>query len=169
MKEVFILLPPFMFATVVGVAISSPLILYGRKRGWFKDELISKRQFEEKLDEAFHGRTPLTDDEFYEAFFAKQGILKEIPLAVKRIFEEQFGADFSRIHDDDDFSKELRFIWNYDSLVDVAIVIAIEEEFGIKVSDAEATEMKTIKAIVETVWAKKSHRREATSPSVPSP
>ena len=168
MNEMFILLTPLVFASVVGLAISIPLILYGRKHDWFKNELITKRQFEAKLDEAFHGRVPLTSDQFYDVFFAKQGIPKEIPLAVKRIFEEQFGTDFSRINDEDDFSKEFSFIWNYDSMVDVEIVVAIEEEFGIKVSDAEATEMKTIKAIVETVWKKRSQHGDAPNPHSPS-
>jgi len=169
-NDLFILLMPLAFAIGMGLVISIPLIQYGRKHDWFKNELITKRQFEAKLDEAFHGRAPLSDEQFYEAYFAKQGIPKEIPLSVKRIFEEHFGTDFSRLSDDDDFSKELSFIWNYDSMVDVEIVIAIEDEFGIKVTDAEATEMKTIKAIVETIWKKKSQQSDTPnhrSPSAP--
>lgn len=168
MNEPFILLTPLTFAIVAGLAISIPLIRYGRTHGWFTSERITKRQLEEKLDEAFHGRDPLTNDQFYEAYFVKQGVPKEIPLAVKRIFEEHFGTDFSRLSDDDDFSKELRFIWDYDSMVDVEIVIALEEEFGIKVSDAEATEMKTIKAIVKTIWEKTSRQSETLSPHSPT-
>jgi acyl carrier protein len=148
----------------MGLVISIPLIQYGRKHDWFKNELITKRQLEAKLDEAFHGRAPLSGEQFYDAYFAKQGIPKEIPLNVKRIFEEHFGTDFSRLNDDDDFSKELSFIWNYDSMVDVEIVIAIENEFGIKVTDSEATEMKTIKAIVETIWKKKSQQSDTPNP-----
>lgn len=157
-NEQFILLTPLAFAIIMGLAISIPLVRYGRKHDWFTNGLITKRQLEAKLDEAFHERAPLSNEQFYEAYFAKQGIPKEIPLAVKRIFEEHFGADFSRLRDDDDFSKELSFIWNYDSMVDVEIVIAIEDEFGIKVPDAEAAEMKTIKTIVETIWNKKSQQ-----------
>lgn len=168
MNELFILLMPIAFATLVGLAISIPLIRCGRMHGWFTNELITKRQLEAKLDEAFHGRDPLNGEQFYEAYFAKRGIPKEIPLSVKRIFEEHFGTDFSRLSDDDDFSKELSFIWNYDSMVDVEIVIAIEEEFGIKVSDAEATEMKTIKAIVETIWKKKTQQRDTPNHHSPS-
>lgn len=163
MNEPFILLTPLAFATAAGLAISIPLIRYGRTHGWFTNVLITQRELETKLEEAFQGREPLTNEAFYEAYFARQGIPKEIPLAVKRIFEEHFGTDFSRLSDDDDFSKELRFIWDYDSMADVEIVIALEEEFDIKLSDAEAASMTSINAIVDTIWKKKTQQSDTSN------
>jgi acyl carrier protein len=139
-----------LLSILVGLAISIPLIIFGRKYGWSDGgHIITRKQFEAKVEEAFRGRPPLDPDEYYEAYFAKLGIPKDIPARVRRIFEEQFEADFSRMKDDDDFSKD------YDSMVDVEIVLALEDEFGIKISDKEAAEMKTIRAIVDAILKKK--------------
>jgi acyl carrier protein len=151
-----ILILPVSLSILVGLAIGIPLIRFGRKHGWSEYLFITHKQFLAKCEAAFHGRTPLTPDEYYEAYFGKSGIPKEIPVRVRRIFEEHFDADFSRLKDDDDFTKELSFFWDYDSFVDVEIVLALEEEFGIEISDKEATEMKSVRAIVETIWKKKA-------------
>ena len=45
-------------------------------------------------------------------------------------------------------------IWDLDSMADVEIVIALEEQFDIKVTDEEAAAMKTIRKVVEVVWSK---------------
>ncbi len=140
---------------LVGLAISLPMIWFGRKHGAFEDKyIISRKEFEAKMEEAFHGRPSLSPDEYYKAYFAKLGIPKDIPIRVRRIFEESFEADFSRLKDDDDFSKELRFFWDYDSMIDVEIVVSLEKEFKVDISDEEAAQMKTIRSIIETIWNK---------------
>ena len=56
--------------------------------------------------------------------------------------------------DTDDFSKELAFFWDIDSLADVEIVQALEQEFHVTITDAEAVAMKTLRDIVLGVHAK---------------
>lgn len=156
MNDLLPVLVPFALSILAGLAISIPLIKFARTHEWFEDgHIITRKQFELELEHAFKGREPLSPEQYYEAYFAKQGIPKEIPIRVRCIFEEHFEADFSRMKDDDDFSKELRFFWDYDSMNDVEIVIALEKAFDIKISDAEAAQMKTIHAIVDTIWNKK--------------
>jgi acyl carrier protein len=60
----------------------------------------------------------------------------------------------SRLADNDDFSKNLSFFWDFDSMADVEIVCALEEKFGIKISDEEAEKAHTISEIVNLVYSK---------------
>ena len=120
-----------------------------------KSGFISHKELLKKLDEFFEGRAPLSDDDFYIKYFEGQGVQKEIPIRVRKIFEEMFEADFSRITSTDDFSEEMKFIWGFDSMIDVEIVMAVEEEFDIKIEDEEAEKMKSIQDIVIGVWNKK--------------
>lgn len=55
------------------------------------------------------------------------------------------------LKDTDDFSKELSFFGEMDSMADVEAVIAFEEEFGIKISDEESQNMKTFRDMVLTI------------------
>ena len=55
------------------------------------------------------------------------------------------------LKDTDDFSKELSFFWEMDSMADVEAVIAFEEEFSIKISDVESQNMKTFRDMVMTI------------------
>ena len=115
---------------------------------------LNQKSLADQLDRYFGDRQPLSDDDFYIQYFEKQGIPKKIPVKIRKIFENQFGADFSRISNTDDFSTDMKFIWGFDSLGDVEIIIAIEEEFDIKIENEEAEKMKSIQDIVSCVWNK---------------
>jgi len=121
---------------------------------FIKSGFISHKELLKKLDEFFEGRASLSDDDFYIQYFERQGVQKEIPIRVRKIFEEMFEADFSRITSTDDFSEEMKFIWGFDSMIDVEIVMAVEEEFNIKIGNEEAKKMKSIQDIVSCVWNK---------------
>jgi acyl carrier protein len=117
----------------------------------FLTESHAKR---EKVEEVFAGREPLTDAQLWERFFEQHGVSADTVARIRRILSEILEADLSRIRDQDDFSEELAFFWAYDSLADVEIVQALEAEFGITISDADAAAMKTLKDIVLSVHKK---------------
>ena len=66
------LLPvPALLAIVLSIlvvlAISIPLIRLGGKYGWFESgHIITRKQFEAKVEEAFRGRLPLASEEYYD-------------------------------------------------------------------------------------------------------
>jgi acyl carrier protein len=80
-------------------------------------------------------------------------------MRVKTVFDRNIDFDLSRLSSTDDFSKELRFLWDYDSLAGVKIVIDLEKEFGVVVTDAEAESMKTIQKVVEIIAQKVAEAR----------
>ena len=55
---------------------------------------------------------------------------------------------------DDDLSEDFNVIWNLDSMADVEILIALEKDFDIKITDDEAAAMRTFRAVVDAVWQK---------------
>lgn len=120
-----------------------------------------------RLDAVFAGRTPLTPGEFFTRYFEKRGYDRDLVLRIRKIFAENISLDLSRLSATDDFSRELQFLWKYDSLADVEIVLDLETEFGITISDVEATRMTTLLAVVEVVDGK-LRRGEGTVPgSIP--
>lgn len=113
--------------------------------GWQKNK---------KMESAFAGRPPISATEFYERFFLVQGVSQEVILGVRQVLEEQLGADLSRLVATDDFSKNIGFFFEFDSMADVAIVCALEKKFSIKISDEEATTAHTIQDIVDLISRK---------------
>ena len=91
---------------------------------------------------------------FYTSYFKGTGISKKVVDGVKQVLEEQLSADLSRLSAEDDFSKNLNFFWKLDSLADVEIIIALEEEFNIKIEDFEAEQTFTVRDIVNLVSGK---------------
>jgi len=69
---------------------------------------------------------------------------------VKRVVAEELQIDWRSIRPDDDVEKELAA----DSLHMAQIVMALEEEFSIRVPDEEATKLKTVSQISGYVDAK---------------
>jgi len=128
---------------------------------WFKFESLAERerkQKQQKLETIFVGREPLDDHQFWERYFRQYDVEPNTVAKVRQIFSKLLEVDLSRIRDTDDFSKELAFFWDFDSLAAVELVEAMEEQFDITITDAEAQAMKTLKDIVLTVHAKISKK-----------
>lgn len=116
--------------------------------------LLEGRSKKKKIESVFAGRPQRTAADFYTSFFTESGIPEEIVSGVREVLEEILGADLSRINDSDDFSKNLAFFWDFDSMADVEIVCDLEERFSIKITDEEAVATHTVRDIVELVWRK---------------
>ena len=63
-------------------------------------------------------------------------------------------VDLSRLQSSDDFSTNLSFLWDFDSLANVEIVSSLENRFGIKISDEEAVAAHTVADLVALVSGK---------------
>ncbi|HAZ44857.1 MAG TPA: hypothetical protein DDW76_20760 [Cyanobacteria bacterium UBA11369] len=48
----------------------------------------------------------------------------------------------------------MKFFWDFDSLADTAIVLRLEEEFGIAIAEEELQHITTVSDIIELVWSK---------------
>ncbi len=139
-----------MVQTVLSIAvIVAALILIAIPMA-IRDRKIRQR----KIDAAFADRAPLDEPTFYSRYFMARGVPEFIVVQVRRILEDELGADLSRLSAEDDLTKNLSFFFEHDSLAGVAIVERLEEEFHIKISDAEATKTHTVKDIVNLVWIK---------------
>ena len=107
-----------------------------------------------KVQAAFANRPVLTDQQFFETYFLSRDVPAQVCSGVRRVLQEQLGADMSRLSAEDDFTKNLKFFFDFDSMVNVEIVLGLEREFGIKLSDEEAQKMHTVKEIVLGVAAR---------------
>ena len=115
---------------------------------------LEAKQKTKAIDNAFKGRDALSKESYYQRFFREKGVPINIAVGVREILEEQLSADLSRLNGTDDFSKNLAFFWEFDSMADVEIVCALEERFGVKIEDQEAQSMRTVEEIVRTVHDK---------------
>ena len=120
--------------------------------------LLESKNKRSKIDKAFAERESLTDEEFFEKYFSSRGVPKSVAKGVRRILAEQLGEDMARVSSSDNFTENLKFLFDSDSLVDVAIVQALEKEFHIKVSNTEAMAMHTVEDIVLGVASKLEQR-----------
>ena len=116
--------------------------------------LLEKRARQKRLELAFLGRAARSDDQFHDEFFSAGGNSKEITVKVRQIMEEEFGADLSRLSPEDDLAGNLSILHEFDSLAAVELVTRLEEEFGIKIGDAEAEQTRTVADIIELVQSK---------------
>jgi acyl carrier protein len=116
---------------------------------WF--ESSNKRK---KIESAFSGREQLTCYLFYNRFFKKENIPFHVVEGVWNILSDHLGTEVLRLIDEDDFSKNLKFFWDFESMADVEIICALERKFGINISDFEAENTHTIRDIVMLVFNK---------------
>ena len=114
-----------------------------------------ERLFDARKKEAiFNGRARLDPGQFYELYFRSLGVVPDTAIRVRQLLEDCLDYDLSRLSSSDDFSKNLRYFFNVDSMADVEMVMALEEEFDIQISDLEASETKTVEEIVMLVHRK---------------
>jgi acyl carrier protein len=112
------------------------------------------------IQETFSNRESLTPDAFYDRYFRQKGIEQSIVDGIRVILQEQLGADMSRLCAEDDFSKNLSFFWEFDSMADVELVLALEKHFQIKIPDNEAQQAHTVSELVHLVSNKVSANRK---------
>lgn len=107
-----------------------------------------------RVASAFSGRQSLLPEQFYERYFRERGVSFDVVNGVRAILEEELNADMSRLTDTDDFSRNVSFFWEFDSMADVEIICSLEKRFAITISDDEAESTKTVGDIVGLVSRK---------------
>ena len=124
--------------------------------------IINRKLRNKNLEKVFAQRQELNERDFYESFFDSQDVPFFIVKKIREILEDVLDADLSRLAAEDDFSKNLNFFFQDDSLADVEIFERIEEEFEIKLhqTDFEKLETLTINDIVNLVWRKVREKNE---------
>jgi acyl carrier protein len=127
---------------IVGAVV---LVLYGR---------LESRRRKARIEAVFAGRERLTPEQFYERYFQEKGVPFSIVSGVRKILEEQLGADLACMSAEDDFSRNLQFFWAFDDMADVAIVEALESHFDVSITDAEAAGTHTVKDIISLIHSK---------------
>ena len=120
--------------------------------------LWESRAKKARIEAAFAHREPIDERTFYERYFQSRGVPAFVVIKVREVLEYELEADLSRLSADDDFTRNLSFFWDYDSLANVKIVEHLEEEFRIKITDAEAERTHTVADIVNLVWLKLRER-----------
>jgi acyl carrier protein len=127
-------------------------IIFARWESWRRDQ---------KIEKVFAGREAMNPQEFYEQYFKSYGVPFQIAESVMAILEEQLSADLSRLRGKDDFTRELRFLWTFDSMASVEVVLALEKKFNIEIEDAETDRIRTVSDIVLLVHSKILEKSEA--------
>lgn len=142
----------YLFLDLVGI-----LIIIGIPLTMFGDKLREK-----EIEAIFGGRQKLNERDFYERYFESQGVPFFITKKIRKILEDVLDADLSRLSAEDDFSKNLNYFWQEDSLADVEMFEKIEKEFQIKLhqSDFDGLETTSINDLVNIVWRKISEKNE---------
>ncbi|MCL4679250.1 MAG: hypothetical protein KJ017_11740 [Alphaproteobacteria bacterium] len=110
-----------------------------------------KKKFLEKL---FEGRTSLSKEEFYRAFYSETDVPKDLVIKVIQFLEDYLDCDFSRILPSDSFSSNLQFFLHEDEWAGVEIERSLEMDFSIQISEDEANNAHTIDDLIRLVWTK---------------
>ena len=115
---------------------------------------FENKTIKQKYNKTFSNRETLSTELFYEKYYKNKNIPKHIVFGVKKVLEEQLGTELSRLSAEDDFSKNLNFFFAHDSMADVEIVVGLESEFNIKISDSDAETAHTVNDIINLVRKK---------------
>lgn len=118
-------------------AVVAAVILFDRFVRWRVRRLLA-------------GRAPLSDEEWGATFFPARS---DVASRVRQIIAAQLGIDMSRAYPSDRFIQDLRMD-DLDSMASVEIVIQVEEEFGIAITDEEAQGILTVGQLVDFVASK---------------
>lgn len=131
--------------------------MLGSIRRWY---LTWVTHNERRLEGVFEGRSALSDDEFYQRYFAHTGIRREVALGVRRAFIDHIPFDMRRLAPDDSFGRELQFVWSHDSLADVELICQVEREFDVSITEAEGRKSLTMGALIALVDRKVTERTQ---------
>ena len=116
--------------------------------------LWESRAKRRKTEAAFADREKLNTEMCYEKYLQSEGIAPEIDYKIKDILANELGVDSSRLEASDDFSKNLKFFWDYASIAKVAMVLRLEEEFHIAITNEEAEQTRRVADLVKLVGEK---------------
>lgn len=120
---------------------------------------FERRRVDQKIENTFGGRAALSDDDFYAAFFHNSGMSRVTVAGVREVLADELDMDVSRMIPDDDFSRNLRFLLDNDSMTDVALVEGLEKRFEISISDTEAERTRTVRDLMMLVHEKTLDRQ----------
>jgi acyl carrier protein len=115
---------------------------------------IEKRQVRSQVEATFRDRPHLSEDEFFAAHYQNSGIPRDVVVGVRKVLSDELQIDISRLTPSDDLSKNLRFLMDSYSMVDVAIVESLEMRFGIAISDSEAERTRTVDDVIRLIHQK---------------
>lgn len=115
---------------------------------------FEKRRMNRDVENIFRDRPSLSDNDFYAAFFQDSGISCEIVYGVREVLAKELNVDVTRMIPNDDFSRNLRFLLDNDSMIDIALIEGLEMRFNITILDKEAENTKTIYDIIALVHRK---------------
>ncbi len=132
--------------TMLGIAVLTLTVV-----AWL---FFEKRRMKREIENIFRDRPSLSDNDFYAAFFQDSGISCEIVSGVREVLAEELNVDVTRMIPNDDFSCNLRFLLDNDSMIDVALIEGLEKRFKITILDKEAENTKTIHDIIALVHRK---------------
>lgn len=108
---------------------------------------VDERKRDDEVNKIFKGRDSLSPDEFYEKYYSGR-VPKHIVIEIIKILELDLDTELSRLRPEDDFSNNLRYLFETDSMAGVEVIELIEHEFSIKISDDEAESIKTIDDLI---------------------
>ncbi|QTD43922.1 acyl carrier protein [Ottowia testudinis] len=117
-------------------------------------EKSEKKRKTDKIADLFKDRPRLAPQQFYDSYFANQGYSERVVLGVREVMAKILGTDLSFLKDSDDFSQNLAFFWDFDSMANVELVQALEEHFAIRIEDLEAENTKTVRQLIDLVQSK---------------
>lgn len=118
------------------------------------------KETKRRLGELLANRPERDEVQYQTDFFADADIPKHVVTTIRNLFSEQIGVDLSLLEPDDDLSKDYSLIWDLDSMADVEIILALEEEFDIEISDGEAASMRSIRSIASVVTSKLHEKQQ---------
>ena len=118
-----------------------------------------------RLNDLLSSKPERNDQDYFDEFYSGSDVSEEVVSKIRYIFCEQTGIALKSLEPDDDLSGDYSLIWALDSMADVEIVIALEQEFGIEISDAEASSMKSIRDISVIITSKLEEKNGLTSRS----